>query len=132
MSVFGSILSTTEMNPGILAYLKNVNLNSANSDNAVAILYAKYVVRRVIVTNPSTSFAVSLATIGVFTATGGGGTAVVSLGTIAGLTGTTKYLDLTLALTTDVLTAATLYIRNGVAFGSAATVDVYIFGEVLP
>lgn len=117
---------------GALAVKASLNLNQTNTDNAVTVGVAKYIIRKVTVTNCSTSLAVSIATIGVFTSTGGGGTAVVSLGLLTSLTGASKYLDMTVAVTADTLTAATLQIRNGVAHGGAATCDVYIFGDVLP
>jgi len=116
----------------LLAKSLNQNFNVTNTDTAVTVSVTKYLVRRVTVTNCSTSFGVSLATVGVFTGAGGTGTTVVALGTLTTLTGATKYVDLTLALTTDTLTAATLYFRNGVTFGSAATCDIYLFGDVLP
>lgn len=108
-----------------------VNINNAGSDNSVTIPYAKYIVRRVIITNPSTSLAASTATIGVFTGAGGTGTTVVAAATMTTLTGSTKFSDRTLALTTDTLAAAILFVRNVIAHGSAATVDVYIFGDAL-
>ena len=40
--------------------------------------------------------------------------------------------DLTLLLGTKSFTAQTIYIRNGVAHGSAAICDVRIFGDPLP
>lgn len=116
----------------VLGVLKGVNLNSAGSDNAVSIGAEKYIVRKLIVTNPSTSLAISIATLGLFTAAAGGGTTVVAAATLTALTAASKFVDMTLALTTDSLTAATLYIRNVLAHGSAATVDIYIIGDVLP
>lgn len=115
----------------ILGIFKALNINSAGSDNAITIPYAKYIVRKVIITNASADLTLGLATIGVFTGAGATGSTIVSAGAIAALSGSTKYLDMTIALTADILTAATLYIRNVLANGSSATVDVYIIGDVL-
>lgn len=119
-------------NTGLLGFLKGVNLNSAGSDNPVSINAPKYVIRKVVVTNTSTTLVASSSTLGLFTAAAGGGTVVVVAATLTALTGATKFVDQTIALTADTLTAATLYVRNVLANGSAATVDVYIYGDVLP
>lgn len=115
----------------LLAKGTAINLNSAGSDNAVTIIAPKYIIRRYVVTNTSTSLAISPATLGLFTGAGGTGTTIVTPATLTALTGATKFVDMTVALTTDTLTAATLYIRNVLAAGGAATVDVYVFGDVL-
>lgn len=115
----------------LLGYLKAINLNSAGSDNAITIPFSNYIIRKVTLINPSTSLGISVATLGLFTSTSGGGTTVVTAATMVALTGATKYIDSTLALTTDSLTAGTLYARNVLAHGSAATVDMYIFGNVI-
>ncbi len=132
LSVCTALNTWTNLAIGVLAKATSLNLNQTNTDNAVTVAGAKYVVRKVVVTNCSTSLAISAATIGVFTSTGGGGTTVVALGLLTALTAATKYIDMTLALTTDTLSAATLYVRNGVTHGGAATCDVYILGDVLP
>jgi hypothetical protein len=115
----------------LLGSATGVNLNSAGSDTAIPIAASRYIVRRVVVTNASTSLAISAATLGLFTGAGGTGTTVVTPAILTALTGATKFLDQTLALTADVLTAATLFIRNSVAHGGVATVDVFIFGDIL-
>lgn len=106
----------------------SVNMNAANTDNQIThIPWAKYIVRRVIIYNCSTSLgATSTATLGVFTGAGGTGTTIVTVAVIVGLTATTKKVDLTVALTTDTLTAPSLFVRTGLAQGSAATCDVSI------
>lgn len=116
----------------IIGYFKTLNLNQTNTDNAVTVSAPKYIVRRIIITNASTSLAASAATLGVFTATGGGGTTVVAASLLTALSAATKYSDLTIAVTADTVASATLYLRNGIAHGSAATADVYIFGDPLP
>lgn len=122
-------------NSGLLGLAKAVNINSAATDVAtINVPAGKYVIRRVVFVNPSTSLAASAATLGVFTAAAGGGTTVVAAATMTGLTAAGKFLDRTLGATilTDALTAAQLFIRCVLAHGSPATVDVYVFGEVLP
>lgn len=116
----------------LLGVFKGVDLNSANTDHELKIGWPKYVVEKVIVTDASTSLAISGATLGIFTASGGGGTAVVSAATLTALTGATKIVLSTLALTTDYLTSGSLFARTVLAHGSAATCNVYVFGRYLP
>ena len=105
-----------------------INLNSAGSDNAISVEGATYRIDKVMIVNGSVSL--TTATAGVFTAAGGLGTVVSPDQSLAALTASTKYKDLTLdaGIGTDVLTASTLYIRNGTAQGSAATADFFILG----
>jgi len=125
---------TTAGAPGsvLLGKVVSANLNSAGSDNAVAVPFSKYIIRKVVVTNVSTSLAISVATVGVYTSSGGGGSTVVTAATLTALTGSTKFVDMTIALSADSTTASTLYVRNVLANGAPATADVYIFGDVLP
>jgi hypothetical protein len=112
----------------LLGMARGVNLNSAGTDTPVSIIMpqsAKYIVRHVIVTNASSSLAISTATLGVFTATGGGGTSLVAAATMGTLTNSLKFISRTLLLTDETFNAALLYLRNTIAHGSAMTVDVY-------
>lgn len=113
---------------GLLGSVSAVNMNSALSDNAVAMESSRYVVDKVMVENASISL--TTATAGVFTASSGGGTAVASDQALSALTATTKFKNLTLAATpgTDVLTSSTLYFRVGTAQGAAATANVWVWG----
>ncbi len=116
----------------LLGALKGANMN-VTTDQAIAIPWAKYIVRRITFVNPSTSL--TLAAGGVYTAASKGGTAIVAAAQVySGLTGATKFIDATLAalLGTDALTVATLYLSLTTAQGGAATADCYIFGDVLP
>lgn len=125
-------LATLGAIPSFLGKAIGADLNSV-ADTTISITASKYIVRKVIVTNASTSLAVSLAQLGLYTAVAAGGTPVVTAAAnLTGLTGSTKYSDLTIALSADTLTAATLYLRVGVVHGGAATADVYLFGDVLP
>lgn len=109
----------------------SVNMNSANTDHQIThIPWTRYIVRRAVINNCSGSLgATSTATLGIFTGAGGTGTTVVNTAVIVGLTGTTKTVDLALALTTDTLTASSLYVRVVTAQGSAATCDVSIIAD---
>lgn len=100
-----------------------VDLNTVG-DTAVNVPFAKYIVRRMTLFDVSTTLAASSATIGAYTAAAAGGTAIVTPATATGLTAATKFNDRTVAVSADYLTARTIYIRVGVAHGSAATVSV--------
>lgn len=97
------------------------NLNSAGGESTFIGLPAKYLV--VALRAFDSSAVPVLATAGLFTATGGGGTAVVSLATLTGLTTPTKISAMTIAVPADYLTASTLFLRNGTAQGSALLVS---------
>lgn len=115
----------------LLGKLTAANFNST-ADQAIKIDGAKYIIRHVIVTNASVSM--TLAAGGLYDAASKGGNALVSAAQIyTGLTASTKYSEMTLAglLGTDVQTATTLYLSLTTAQGSAATADVYIWGEAL-
>lgn len=114
--------------------IDGVSVNSATTD--VAIFYglpAKWRLRKFSVYDTSTSLAASLATLGVYTASSGSGNNLVALALLTSLTGSTKCFDMTLASIagTDYQTGSNLYIRCGVAHGSAATVTVAIEIESL-
>lgn len=118
-------------NGGLLGKVSGVNINNAGSDNILDIPFSKYIIRRVIVTNASTSLALSLATIGIFTDSGGNGTTVVTPAILTTLSSSSKFVDMSVAVATDTLTPGQLFIRNVLAHGSPATVDVFIFGDPL-
>lgn len=113
---------------GVLGSLTSVNLNSATTDNAVAIESARYRIDKIVVENASVS--VTTATSGVFTAAGGAGTTIAADQSLAALTASTKFKDLTLggSVTADVVTAGTIYYRVGTAQGVAATANVWVIG----
>ncbi len=106
-----------------------INLNSAAADvGSFTLLPLKYRVIRLMGFDASTSL--TLATLSLFTGAGGTGTAVVSVFALAGLSAATKFVDCTLAVTADYLTAGTLYLRNITAQGGAATASFIL--EILP
>lgn len=109
---------------------KGVDLNTVG-DTVVKVPYGKWIIRRMTLTNVSTTLAASSATIGAYTAAGAGGTALVTPATATGLTAASKFNDRTIAATADSFTGSAIYIRVGVANGAAATCDVYIELECL-
>lgn len=117
---------------GILAYKANFDLNAAATDTAILVEASlAYRIDKIVVCSPSVNM--TTATLGVFTAAGGGGTTIAADQSLAALTATLKFKDLTLQtiVTTDLFTSLTLYLRVGTAQGVAAIADVYIFGEAL-
>lgn len=114
----------------LLGVLRAANMNTT-ADQAISIGVAKYVVRRIVVTNASANL--TLAAGGIYPAASKAGTAIVANTQLyTALTASTKTLDLTLAALTDVQTAATLYLALTTGQGSAATADLYLFGDHLP
>jgi hypothetical protein len=113
---------------GLLAYKKLVDCNIATSDNAVTMESGRYRIDKVTIENGSVNM--TTATCGLFTAAGGGGTTLAPDQSMAALTATTKFDDLTLdaGVGTDVVTSGTLYIRIGTPQGVAATASFWIFG----
>jgi len=113
----------------ILRYsASSVNINAVADAASFAGLPAKWRLRKLTVYDASTTLATSLATVGCYTGAGATGSALAALALITGLTAAAKCADLTLAAIagTDYQTGSTLYIRCGVAHGSAATVSVAI------
>lgn len=132
-------MSSTMDGQGPLAVLRGADLNStANTDIAITIPNGarKWTPRLVIVTNASVSLGAGSLQYGIYTATAEGGTAIVTKGinSATSLTATTKMIKPTIAAaaTADVLTASTLYLHIDVANGTAATGDIYIYGDILP
>jgi hypothetical protein len=114
---------------GILGSVTALNLNSGSTDNAVTIGSARYLIDKIILESPSA--AVTTATLGLFTATGGGGTTLCANQALSGtLTSTTKIMALAKQsiVDTDKRTDGTLYLRVGTAEGSARTVNVVLVG----
>lgn len=117
-----------------LRYVRQLNLNAVG-DTPIYIPFGRFQVTSMKLSNVSTTLAASSATVGLYTAAAAGGTAIVTPATATGLTSADVVDTRTLASTN--LTAGTLgtgtnagqnflYVRVGVAHGSAATVDVLI------
>ncbi len=116
---------------GLLGRATGLNFNST-ADQPIRICSGLYRVAQILVINASANLALSAAAGGLYTATSKGGTAIVSaLQGYATLSASSKILGLTLAtiLTTDIRTERTLYFSLSSAHGSAATADIYIYGN---
>lgn len=109
----------------LLAVAKGVNANAV-ADTAMPVINStQYSVLYVIKTNASISL--TTATGGVYTAPAAGGTAVLTPAALSGNTASNVVVS-TAPTTTTVQTAQTLYWRIATAQGSAATLDVYVYG----
>ena len=113
--------------------LIGVNFNSPNTDNPIPITLpagvSRYVVNSVRINNASAS--ISTATIGVFTAVGGGGQIIAANQAITVTTAATDINNNTMSLVgtnlnTEAYNDTTLFVRIGTAQGSAATADVIV------
>jgi hypothetical protein len=116
----------------LLGSLKGVDFN-VTTDQLLAMMFARYIVRRIVVNNASINL--TLAVGGFYTAAAKGGTAIVANTQVyTALTAAAKFLDVTLAaiLGTDVRTESILYFSLTTAQGAAATGDIYIYGDPLP
>lgn len=117
-----------------------VNFNSANTDNALAIVlptgFTKIQLQRVVVSGASASLSGS--TFGLFTTTAGGGTALIASGTASTVTSTADnnaangqiVAPVNTAMTTvaaSLPTPNTIYFRVQTAVGSAATANVTFY-----
>ncbi len=120
-------MSATNIQPVTVLEYRGVDLNTVG-DTALHVPFSKCIVRRFTTTNPSTTLAASSATIGAYTAAAAGGSAIVTpaTGNLTPLTAASKFKDATIALSADSISVDTIYIRVGVAHGSAATCDVYV------
>ena len=116
----------------IIGRIIGANFN-ITTDQAIAMIASRYVIRRIVVQNASVSM--STAQGGFYTAAAKGGTAIVAATqAYSVLTAAAKFIDLTLAaiLGTDVRTEGTLYFSLTTGQGVAATADIDIIGEVVP
>jgi len=115
-----------------------VNLNSVG-DTFIQLPVGKFIPRNVVVTNASVTLAGSASTIGLYTAASAGGTAIVTPSVSTSLTSSTVFADKTIAAATTVFTPAYdsttgkwgAYVRVAVVHGSAATVDLHVYGDAV-
>jgi len=122
---------------GILLGSKIAADFNSTSDQIITIFSnpSKYIVRRIVVTNASTSLTTAAG--GVYTAASKGGTAIVAAAqAYTSLTASTLFLDLTLSATGNASTTVkssipNLYLSLTTAQGAAATADVYVYGDIL-
>jgi hypothetical protein len=127
--------------PGIVlgGYASDVDLNSANTDNAIQItsLWTNWLLHSVLVKNKGATPSLTTATAGLFTATGGGGTTLAANQPLSAIT--SNAINTERNLTSLTLNASSVwrnhekvYFRVGTAQGAAATADVYVFIQPLP
>lgn len=112
--------------------LTGVDVNSAGADvGTFTGLPAKYIIRKLTAFDASTGL--TLAAIDLRTASGGGGTTLVNGFVLSALTGATSYVDCTLATAaaTTYQTGTSLFVRNTIAQGGAATISLCLEIEVL-
>jgi len=111
---------------------RSINFNSANTDNAISLLLpagsSNFYFWRILLANASAS--ITTATIGVYSATGAGGTTLVAQTAITVSTGAASTSNNLQQLyggsTTESFNFSTIYARVINAQGSAATADVCV------
>jgi lysophospholipase L1-like esterase len=120
---------------GLIGMGRGINVGAAiNSDQAIHMIGSRWRIDKIVVSNPSTDLSASGCVASIQDAASGGGNAIVSSVSFAGLTASAKLNTQTLAAIagTDVISANPLYFRiAGTAHASAQTVDVLVFGECL-
>lgn len=112
----------------MLYELTGLNLNSA-ADQTFAPLFGfgRYRIEQVVVTNPSATLAAMTQTLGIFTATGGGGVVIVTAQNLQALVVPDNMIVCTVA-NPDIRSEVPLYARMSAALGTPGTVDIYIMG----
>lgn len=125
--------NATKQKPSNLTLLGKGDSLDMNVTTAQAILIssAKYVIRKIIVTDASISLTTAVG--GVF-AEVGASTALVGAGqAYSALTAAGKFVDLTLATaaTQNVRTETAIYLKLATPQGAAATANFFIFGDKL-
>lgn len=109
------------------------SINAAGTDNSIIVPagVGKWRPTKLTITDASITLAASIATLGLFTGAGGTGTTLVTAALLTTLTGATKCFDMTLlaAASNDYLTSNTIFLRNVIAHGSAATVRALLSYE---
>lgn len=116
----------------LIGYLLGADFDSTE-DQQFSGLPARYIIRRVVVANPSISL--SNAVGGIYAAPAKAGTVIVAATqTYATLTGVSKFKDLPLEAVcgTDWFVEASIYFALSTPQGAPATADVFIFGDPLP
>lgn len=123
-------------------YLLAVDLNSANTDNALTITLptgiTRYRVLHVLCFNAGPATSLTTATAGLFTATGGGGVAIAANQALSAITQSAddtvaNGMQLTAANAPNTRFAdTTLFVRVGTAQGASAFGDFYVFIQPLP
>jgi hypothetical protein len=123
---------------GPLGSAIGVNLNAVG-DTFIKLPVGQYIPRNITITNASTTLAASAAQLAVYTGAAATGTAISAAAVATTLTGPTVFADRTIAAATTVFTptydatqkAYGVYVRVTVVHGSAATLDLHIFGDAV-
>lgn len=116
----------------ILAGVKSVSVNAANTDVATISMPAqRFIVRKVLMTGASVNFTGSSATVGIWSGAGGTGTNLIAAGSVAALSTSARFIE-NLPGVSNTSVISQVFVRCVVAHGSAATIEVYIFGDILP
>jgi hypothetical protein len=120
---------------GILAIQKSVDINSTNVDIPLVMPSGRYFARSILITGASTSLAATAARVGIWTGAGATGANIVTAASSATVlqslttTATVAEGNLGIQVTSSL---SQVFLRVTVAHGTAATIDVYILGEILP
>lgn len=117
----------------LIASITSANMN-IDTDQALtmALTPTKYIIRKIVATNASTSLTTAVG--GIYTGAGKTGVTIVANTQVySALSAAAKFVDLTLAagVTADVATAATIFLSLTTPQGGAATADLYVFGDIL-
>jgi hypothetical protein len=116
----------------------SVDLNAV-ADTFVPTPSGPFILRNFTVTNASTTLAASSMTIGGYTGAAATGVTLVTPATATTLTSASVFKDQTVAASTAVITPTYnttagkygVYVRVAVVHGSAATADVYLYGDIV-
>lgn len=106
---------------------KALDLHTATGDLAsiqIPASITRWEIRTAAVVNPSG--AVAAATLGLYSASGGGGTAMVAPVTLVSLTGSATKQSLTPVVLTTPVTTSTLYVRLTIVSVLAGTADLVV------
>lgn len=123
---------------GPLGYAKKIDLNTLG-DTFIPVPQGSFLPRNITVTNPSTTLAASASTVGLYTGAGATGVTIVTPSVSTSLTSAAVFADKTIAASTAVITPTWnseegcygVYARVAVVHGSAATLDMYVYGDTL-
>jgi len=115
----------------LIVAFRGVSLNSTGDAGAVGVInMGTWAAATVIVTNglvSGVSATVAAASVGIFTAAAGGGSAVRAQGVLTGQTSSTVVTVAASPLAAVAQTAQTLYLNVGTALANA-TVDIFVIG----
>lgn len=130
VSYLQNFAANTQAGRVLLGKLASANMNST-ADQAIAISSTNYIIRNIVATNASVSLTLSVG--GIYAAASKTTAVVANTQIFSALTASTKTVDLTINALglSDRRTEATLYLSLTTGQGSAATADIYIYGDRL-